>query len=344
MPETSSPEPPDAEPGQAPGPSGPDASGVAGVPPEDAAAAGPNAPLEEGLERRAFVRKATTDAVTIAGRFYSLSQILSRSVAAAGQSMVDNLESLRLEQTAAEPGLPAAAVPGDPSAALATPDSPGPESTTAAAASDGQAAAIATPGSPAFGAAGDLAPPAPAASLPGMQPAGGSAVPIEPAGAVAPASPAAAFKPAAMANPKPARRALPALTDSQAALLASARTAVLGVSRAGLGPHLTPAQFHWDGSVFRIPSLGWAARIGNVRKEPRVTLFIEDLETGEFGSIGGTATIAEGHNARGESDELLAKYHADSAPDERWAQLVAEDLDRVVIIIDPDQAIWGRRG
>jgi hypothetical protein len=266
-----------------------DPDGLAGEPAAEASA------VDEALERRAFVRKATTDAVSLAGRFYSLSRIVSRSVGAAGQSMVDNLESIRLEQS-----------PGESAGAAAS-------TSGAIAGASGMAEFVAEPG------------PEP---------------PTEPAAESATESMAG---PPADIVPEPPPRIPLALTESQTALLNRLRTAVLGVSRPSLGPHLTPAQFHWDGWVFRIPSLGWSARTQNVRHEPRATVFIEDLETGEFGSIGGRATVAEGRFARAESDGLLAKYNAEADPDERWAQLVAEDIDRVVIVIDPDQAIWGRR-
>jgi hypothetical protein len=261
--------------------------------------------VEEALERRAFVRKATTDAVTIAGRFYSLSKILSRSMTAAGQSMVDNLENIRLEQTAAPGGAATAAIGADAAApagivAVSTADPAAPPLNDESVAESVSGDATSTP------------------------------MPVE--------------QPAITPPPEPPKRVLPPLTDGQTTLLATARTAVLGVNRAGLGPHLTPAQFEWDGSVIRIPSLGWAARIGNIRREPRVTVFVEDPASGDFGSIGGIATIAEGRHARGQSDGLLAKYHGDADPDERWAQLIAEDVDRVVIVVEPDQAIWGRRG
>jgi hypothetical protein len=288
---------------------------------------------DEGLERRAFVRKATTDAVSMAGRFYSLSKVLSRSVGAAGQSMVDSLETIRLEQSPGQPADQVDQVAGQ--AAAITGPAELPESDTPAAVG----------ASSAFDPAITRMPVAEIGAIDGaavtgspMQPASGS---IGDRATDPPVQPVAE-PPGRTASEPPARVPL-TLSGSQATLLDTVQTAVLGAGRPGLGPHLTPAQFHWDGWVFRIPSLGWSARIQNIRQEPRVTLFVEDLATGEFGSIGGRATIAEGRFARDQSGGLLARYHPGADPDERWAQLLAEDIDRVVIVIDPDQAIWGRR-
>ncbi len=319
--DSSTPAPPDAPPPPAAAPGGPDVAAAAPDPVP--------APVEEGLERREFVRKATTDAVTLAGRFYSLSRILSRSVTAAGQSMVDNLETIRLEQTPAPAASGAASALGDGTTAVAAGGTATPDAASDGGSVPGEVAAALAPTGSAVESIGE-----PTAIATAVV----AASPNEPV-STAPAAP-----PIPAAPPEPPRRTMPPLTDSQTALLATAMTAVLGVNRAGLGPHLTPAQFHWDGATFRIPSLGWAARIGNIRRESRVTVFVEDLETGDFGSIGGTATIAEGRHARGESDGLLARYHPGADPDERWAQLIAEDLDRVVIVVAADQAIWGRRG
>ena len=134
------------------------------------------------------------------------------------------------------------------------------------------------------------------------------------------------------------------LTLDQESLLERVRMAALGVNRAGLSPHLTPAQFHWDGLVIRIPSLGWASRTTNVRREPHATLFVEDPETGEFGAISGMTTIVERRSSvREQNDDLLRRYYPDIDPDEQWAALLAEDPDRVLLVLQPSQTIWGRR-
>jgi len=262
---------------------------------------GPTAAPAQALQRREFVRRVTTDAVVMAGRFYSLSRVITRSASAAGQAVMADLDSIRREQ---EPE--SGTAPEDPSSA--EPPTAASEPTVAAAEQVGREDE--TPG-----------PITPATLAPAI---------------VVPAPPATAPVPP---PPVPLN-----LTPDQEALLERARSATLGVHRPGLSPHLTPAQFHWDGLVFRIPSLGWAARTTNVRREPRVTLFVEDAQSGEFGAISGRATIIERRTSVREQNEgLLRRYYPGADPDAQWAALVAEDPDRVLIVVEPDQTIWGRR-
>jgi nitroimidazol reductase NimA-like FMN-containing flavoprotein (pyridoxamine 5'-phosphate oxidase superfamily) len=58
----------------------------------------------DAVERRAFVRKMTTDAVGIAGTLFNFSRILTRSAAAAGQAVMGELEGIQLGNAAEETG------------------------------------------------------------------------------------------------------------------------------------------------------------------------------------------------------------------------------------------------
>src|SRR5207253_8354876 len=57
----------------------------------------------DAVERRAFVRKMTTDAVGVAGTLFNFSRILTRSAVAAGEAVMGELEGLQLGHAAEEP-------------------------------------------------------------------------------------------------------------------------------------------------------------------------------------------------------------------------------------------------
>jgi len=251
----------------------------------------------DGLQRREFVRRLTSDAVVMAGKFYSLSRVITRSATAAGQAVIADLESIRRDQ--------------------------GPEGAT---------------GAEAAGSGGPAVAGAPTQTQ--------AAIEEAPAASVAVAGPAAAVV-TAVEPPTPPAPPAPVplnLTPEQESLFERVRVATLGVNRVGLSPHLTPAQFHWDGLVIRIPSLGWASRTTNIRREPHATLFVEDPETGEFGAISGMTTIVERRSSvREQNDGLLRRYYPGVDADEQWTKLLAEDPDRVLLVLQPVQTIWGRR-
>jgi nitroimidazol reductase NimA-like FMN-containing flavoprotein (pyridoxamine 5'-phosphate oxidase superfamily) len=90
------------------------AAAEAGGHPSEATPAAPgneapgSAPTEapvasDALERRAFVRRMGGDAVRTAGSVFSLSRILTRSAAAAGQAVMGELEALQTGTGVAEP-------------------------------------------------------------------------------------------------------------------------------------------------------------------------------------------------------------------------------------------------
>lgn len=270
----------------------PDAGDDAGA--NDAAAARPADP--PALERRQFVRQVSSDAVSLAGRMYSLSRVITRSVAAAGQAVADELGGIEA----------ASAVEGSPGGTEAG-------GTEAGRTEAGADAGFEPP-------VDSVAPRGDATSTP------------------EPPSPAPAASPPPVAPPP-----RPVLEPQQVATLESALRAVIAVNRAGLAPQLSSAAIHWDGATVRFASVGWSRRTTLLGRDPRVALFIEAGED-TFLLLTGSATILHGPAAREAMLPLLLREAAGDADaaDPRWAELVAEDPDRVVIVVEPDQVLSGR--
>ena len=141
---------------------------------------------------------------------------------------------------------------------------------------------------------------------------------------------AAAEPPAVMPTDKHAVRFEP--TPEEAAILASAREAVVAVNDGGNGPHVTFVPTHWDGETIRFGALGWARRSTLLRADGRVTLLVA-ADNGRYLSVRGRALLLEGAVAREAMRPLLDLDGRD------WDELVAEDPDRVVIIVEPHQIL-----
>jgi nitroimidazol reductase NimA-like FMN-containing flavoprotein (pyridoxamine 5'-phosphate oxidase superfamily) len=243
---------------------------------EDDAGAPDQAPAVE-MERRAFVRRMSTETVGIAGRVFGLSKALNRGVMAGGQAMRDNLEAVALEQAEVEPAVEEAAVepapPPDPVAAPATP----PVTTW-----------VATPPPPKL-------------------------------------------------DPPPVR-----LTDAQRSILAAATSAVLAVNGREASPIAVPIPIHWDGETIRFTSLGWSRRSAAIRTDPRVTLVVQDPVAATFLTIEGRAEFIVGAGVREAMTPLLSPVGDEAEADRRWAELVAADADRVVVIVALEKVLPGR--
>ena len=280
----------------------------------------PAAAVDPAFERRAFVRRMGSDAVRTAGSIFSVSRILTRSAAAAGQAVMTELESLQVGNAAEEPvGRPTA----DPFAIPAAGAEPAaPEEAAAAAEEPAVTGTGAGPAAPAVPAATDTAPGA--------------------------ASPAATTTAAHATFAKPPAPAPPPLTidPDQRALLEGATTAVVAVNREGHPPQLTTATVLWDGGTIRFATLGWARRTTMLRADPRIGLLVDGPGDGRFVTVTGRARITDGRDAHDAAWPLLLREVGgvgEAAAEARWQELVAEDLDRAVIVVEPEQVLSGRR-
>src|SRR5258708_6950242 len=96
--------------------------------------------------------------------------------------------------------------------------------------------------------------------------------------------------------------------------LATRRNAILATWRKQGSPSISPVWYLWDGSIFRISSPSWTAKVRNIRMNPNISLCIDDAEAGCYVSAYGVASIIEGDRVRDETWPLLLKYlHEDEA-------------------------------
>ena len=151
------------------------------------------------------------------------------------------------------------------------------------------------------------------------------------AGPVVAAEPIAAPGPSAvMPTDEHAVRFEP--TPEEAAILADAREAIVAVNDGGNGPHVTFVPTHWDGETIRFGALGWARRSTLLRADGHVTLLVA-ADNGRYLSVRGRASLLDGALAREAMRPLLDLDGRD------WDELVAEDPDRVVVIVQPHQIL-----
>jgi nitroimidazol reductase NimA-like FMN-containing flavoprotein (pyridoxamine 5'-phosphate oxidase superfamily) len=135
------------------------------------------------------------------------------------------------------------------------------------------------------------------------------------------------------------------LDDDQRAILEAAVTAVVAVNREGHSPQLTTAEILWDGATLRFLTLGWSRRTTMLRADPHIGLLIDGPDDGRFVTVTGRARIADGRTVRDEAWPVLRKQAADDeeVAERLWTELLAADVDRAVVIVEPDQVLSGRR-
>lgn len=123
--------------------------------------------------------------------------------------------------------------------------------------------------------------------------------------------------------------------DDVKQLLAGTHHAVVGVNRATGPPQLTVVWFLWDGETFRFSTTRSRAKYLNLKRDPSISLLIDDFEKKFYVVAYGRARlIEEGHDAL--ARPLLEKYLPERTTDPQWTP------DRVIVELRPDRLITGR--
>jgi PPOX class probable F420-dependent enzyme len=123
--------------------------------------------------------------------------------------------------------------------------------------------------------------------------------------------------------------------DDVKQLLAGTNHAVVGVNRATGPPQLTVVWFLWDGETFRFSTTRSRAKYLNLKRDPSISLLIDDFEKKFYVVAYGRARlIEEGHDAL--ARPLLEKYLPERTTDPQWMP------DRVIVELCPDRLITGR--
>lgn len=136
---------------------------------------------------------------------------------------------------------------------------------------------------------------------------------------------------------------MPAASDEiRADFLARGRNAIVATNRAAAGPQLSPNWYLWDGERFLISTADWTAKVKNLRRDPRMSLCIDDvLSNGElYVTVYGTGQIIAGPAAREPSLAIIAKYRAPELVVPHWDGINRRN-DRVVIAMTPERWVWG---
>lgn len=126
------------------------------------------------------------------------------------------------------------------------------------------------------------------------------------------------------------------MTKEIEALLARPLEAVVGVNRPTGAPQLTVTWFVWDGNVFFFSTTKDRAKYLNLKRDPSISLLINDLENHWYVVVYGHAEIIE-QNHDELARPLIEKY---MTPEQR-AQYKGGDPSRVIVVVKPEKILTG---
>jgi hypothetical protein len=118
-------------------------------------------------------------------------------------------------------------------------------------------------------------------------------------------------------------------------ILERARTAVMAANQPGAAPQLSVSPVSFDGEALRVHGRAMTARVANLQRDPRVTLAIVDLETGDSVVVSGRAELIYGDDVP--ADPLTTSHqHIDDD------HAIASGDMPVLILVRPERAIRKR--
>ena len=129
----------------------------------------------------------------------------------------------------------------------------------------------------------------------------------------------------------------PTATRDRDAFLRSMPNAIVATSRRDAGPNLSPFWFLWTGEEFWISTVTWVAKVRTLRRDPRMSLCIDDPIGGDYVTAYGRAEIIEDESVPERTIELIRKYRAEEDVLPHWERIKA---NRVILVLRPDQWVW----
>jgi PPOX class probable F420-dependent enzyme len=145
----------------------------------------------------------------------------------------------------------------------------------------------------------------------------------------------------ALAKSKAPQR--PPLTqDKINAFLNGKHNAILATIKHDGGPQLTPVIYRWDGEQFWVSTTKDRAKYINIRRDPRISLCIDEATTGTTVIATGKAQLTE-DNLWSETLNIVARYQGPEQGAAYVKNMQDKKEPRVLIVLKPEYVIsWGQ--
>jgi PPOX class probable F420-dependent enzyme len=126
-------------------------------------------------------------------------------------------------------------------------------------------------------------------------------------------------------------------SEEMQALLSKPNNAIVGVNRTTGGPQLTPVWYAWDGTSFLFTMTKDRAKYLNLKRDPSISLIVDDLASHKYVVAYGRAEIIE-QNV-GELARPIIERYVPADRVEQSVTMVKNDPSRVLVVLYPEKVI-----
>lgn len=122
--------------------------------------------------------------------------------------------------------------------------------------------------------------------------------------------------------------------------LAQPHDAIIATNRLGKGSQLNPVWFVWDGEAFLFSTQKASVKYANIRRDPNISVIINDPGTYTYVVAHGRAEIVELERYPELGNAILEKYMSAEQRQQFEASIQAiERASRVVIVLKPEKVV-----
>lgn len=134
----------------------------------------------------------------------------------------------------------------------------------------------------------------------------------------------------------------PMTQDKINAFLNGKHNAILATIKKDGSPQLTPMIYRWDGEQFWISTTKDRAKYTNMRRDPRISLCIDNVETTTSVIATGKARITE-ENLWADTLKIVERYRGPEQAAAYVKSMQDKKEPRVIIVLKPEKVIsWGQ--
>jgi PPOX class probable F420-dependent enzyme len=119
--------------------------------------------------------------------------------------------------------------------------------------------------------------------------------------------------------------------------LAKPNNAIVGVNRTNGAPQLTTVWFAWDGTSFYFSTTKGRAKYLNMKRDPSISLIVDDIESHKYVVAYGNAEIIE-HDFAELTRQIIQRYTSPERA-EQMIQMTVNDPQRVIVVLHPDKIL-----
>jgi PPOX class probable F420-dependent enzyme len=121
-------------------------------------------------------------------------------------------------------------------------------------------------------------------------------------------------------------------------VLGKSNNAIIGVNREGeKAPQLTVVWYAWDGTSFFVSITKDRAKYPNIKRNPSISLIVDDPESFQYIAAYGKAEIIE-DNFEAQTRLILQKYVPADQLEQR-VKAIVDDPKRVIIALRPEKLL-----